>query len=373
MLSHKCVLGEDKKKLAESILEQSLALPVGLKLDESMAPDDFTMDESTMDVSQSLRIEDLTMMFGHHMNFSDENNRHSLRKPMRNLPQADIMSESECWSEPDRNVSLARIGLGEAAAAAGAAPHDAASDVNRHRARRSRISYGSRSEDKVTITSEAVYEEISQFMKQIEHLQLEKNDLTSKLHYAKEQIDDLIVERTNLKESLAIERENVIEANKSATISKQSLVALETRIKEIELELAAAIKSAEILRAEKHELEVTFAESEQMLRRAADEAAVQASQAALERARAQHDCLRIERELEETREKLTSALETNTQLQIEATQKIALNARNHVPEFNEGVQSEDERPTSPDQGIDSDRLSSLEQNDVLALSPRKYL
>lgn len=365
LLSHKCVLDEGKKKLAKSILEQSLAFPVGLKLDESMAPEDFTMDESNMDISQSLRIEDLTLMFGHHMQCSDENIKHSLRKPMRLLPKSDMMSESECWSEPDRNVSLARIGLGEVAAGA-----KETTEVNRHRARRSRVSYGSRSEDN-KITSEAVYEEVSQLMNQIERLEHDKIDLNSKLECAKAQIDVLITERNNLKESLAIEKENVVESNKSASVVRQSLLVLESRVQETEQKLAAAVKSAELLREEKQVLEATFVQSEQMLRRAADEAAVQASQAALERARAQHECLRFERELEEARQKLADALDANTQLQIEATQKIALEVGNGMLELNEAAQSEEDRPTSPDQGIDSDRLSSLEQNDVLALSPRK--
>ncbi|XP_026737888.1 centrosomin isoform X2 [Trichoplusia ni] len=365
LLSHKCVLGEDKKKLAESILEQSLALPVGLELDESMAPEEFTMDESNLDISQSLRMEDLTMMFGHHV-ISDDN-RYSVHKKslMKHFPQADIISESECWSEPDRNVSLARVGLCDT----GVGLHESSSDNNKLRSRRARVSYGSRSEDN-KLSNEALLEELNHISKRSEHLELENNDLNSKLEFSKEQINDLITENNELKETLLSEQENLIEANKTIETLKTTVVTLENRVKDVEQKLLDSTQTAERLRTERQELEATFMETERSLRRAADEATVQASQAALERARAQHDRLRIERELEETREKLSNALDANSQLEIEVTRKMALDANNKIAIVHEGLHSEEDRPTSPDQGIDSDRLSSLEQNDAVALSPR---
>lgn len=365
----RCVLGEEKKKLAESILEQSLALPVGLQLDESMAPEEFTMDESNLDISQSMRIEDLTMMFGHHLVCSDDNNKHSLRNAVRNIPQADVISESECWSEPDRNVSLARVGLCDT----GVAVKECISDIKRCRARRSRASYGSRSEDCKTSNENAILEQIDSLTKCNQQLVEEKTDLSKKLELAMKQIDDLTIEKENMKDALVIEHNNAVEANKNFESMKHTLVALELRLKENEQQIAYNMQMVEKLRAEKHELEVTFLETERSLRRAADEATVQASEAALERARAQHDRLRIERQLEETREKLAHALESNTQLEIEVSRKMAMEAQNNIVEIHEAVQSEEDRPTSPDQGIDSDRLSSLEQNDAVNLSPRKYL
>nr|XP_026487448.1 centrosomin isoform X1 [Vanessa tameamea] len=366
LLSHKCVLGDEKKKLAESILEQSLALPVGLQLDESMAPDDFTMDESNLDISQSMRIEDLTMMFGHHLMCSDDNNRYSLRKAIRNVPQADVISESECWSEPDRNVSLARVGLCDT----GVAVKECISDVNRHRSRRSKVSYGSQSEDNKPINENAILEQIGDISKRNQQLEEEKLDLNTKLELALKQINDLTVENEKIKEALELEQQNAKDANKHLETMKHTLFALETRIKENEQQITYNMQMIEKMRAEKQELEITFLETERSLRRAADEATVQASQAALERARAQHDRLRIERELEETREKLSTALESNAQLEIEVTRKMAMEAVNNMVEIHEGVHSEEDRPTSPDQGIDSDRLSSLEQNDAVNLSPR---
>lgn len=365
----RCVLGEEKKKLAESILEQSLALPVGLQLDESMAPEEFTMDESNLDISQSMRIEDLTMMFGHHLVCSDDNNKHSLRNAVRNIPQADVISESECWSEPDRNVSLARVGLCDT----GVAVKECISDIKRCRARRSRASYGSRSEDCKPSNENAILEQIDSLTKCNQQLVEEKIDLSEKLELAMKQIDDLTIEKENMKDALVIEHNNAVEANKNFESMKHTLVALELRLKENEQQIAYNVQMVEKLRAEKHELEVTFLETERSLRRAADEATVQASEAALERARAQHDRLRIERQLEETREKLAHALESNTQLEIEVSRKMAMEAQNNIVEIHEAVQSEEDRPTSPDQGIDSDRLSSLEQNDAVNLSPRKYL
>lgn len=365
----RCVLGEEKKKLAESILEQSLALPVGLQLDESMAPEEFTMDESNLDISQSMRIEDLTMMFGHHLVCSDDNNKHSLRNAVRNIPQADVISESECWSEPDRNVSLARVGLCDT----GVAVKECISDIKRCRARRSRASFGSRSEDCKPSNENAILEQIDSLTKCNQQLVEEKIDLSKKLELAMKQIDDLTIEKENIKDALVIEHNNAVEANKNFESMKHTLVALELRLKENEQQIAYNMQMVEKLRAEKHELEVTFLETERSLRRAADEATVQASEAALERARAQHDRLRIERQLEETREKLAHALESNTQLEIEVSRKMAMEAQNNVVEIHEAVQSEEDRPTSPDQGIDSDRLSSLEQNDAVNLSPRKYL
>lgn len=366
LLSHKCVLGEEKKKLAESILEQSLALPVGLQLDESMAPEEFTMDESNLDISQSMRIEDLTMMFGHHLVCSDDNNKHSLRNAVRNIPQADVISESECWSEPDRNVSLARVGLCDT----GVAVKECISDIKRCRARRSRASYGSRSEDCKPSNENAILEQIDGLTKCNQQLVEEKIDLSKKLELAMKQIDDLTIEKENMKDALVIEHNNAVESNKNFESMKHTLVALELRLKESEQQIAYNMQMVEKLRAEKHELEVTFLETERSLRRAADEATVQASEAALERARAQHDRLRIERQLEETREKLAHALESNTQLEIEVSRKMAMEAQNNIVEIHEAVQSEEDRPTSPDQGIDSDRLSSLEQNDAVNLSPR---
>lgn len=365
----RCVLGEEKKKLAESILEQSLALPVGLQLDESMAPEEFTMDESNLDISQSMRIEDLTMMFGHHLVCSDDNNKHSLRNAVRNIPQADVISESECWSEPDRNVSLARVGLCDT----GVAVKECISDIKRCRARRSRASYGSRSEDCKPSNENAILEQIDSLTKCNQQLVEDKIDLSKKLELAMKQIDDLKIEKENMKDALVIEHNNAVEANKNLESMKHTLVALELRHKENEQQIAYNMQMVEKLRAEKHELEVTFLETERSLRRAADEATVQASEAALERARAQHDRLRIERQLEETREKLAHALESNTQLEIEVSRKMAMEAQNNIVEIHEAVQSEEDRPTSPDQGIDSDRLSSLEQNDAVNLSPRKYL
>ncbi|XP_075992146.1 uncharacterized protein LOC142987336 isoform X2 [Anticarsia gemmatalis] len=364
LLSHKCVLGEDKKKLAESILEQSLALPVGLELDESMAPEELTMDESNLDISQSLRIEDLTMMFGHHGMCSDDNNRYSINRKalLKHFPQADVISESECWSEPDRNVSLARVGLCDT----GVGARESSSDNSKYRTRRARVSYGSRS-DKTS--PETLIEELNHLTKRSEHLEEENNDLNGKLEFSKEQINELITENHELKEHLLSEETKLTEATKDIETLRNTIVTLENRIKDIEQKLTDAAQTTERLRAERQELEATFMETERSLRRAADEATVQASQAALERARAQHDRLRLERELEETREKLSSALEVNSQLEIEVTRKTAVEANNKIAIVHENL-SEEDRPTSPDQGIDSDRLSSLEHNDAVALSPR---
>ncbi|XP_072936427.1 centrosomin isoform X1 [Epargyreus clarus] len=367
LLSHKCVLGEEKKKLAESILEQSLALPVGLKLDESMAPDELTMDESNLEISQSLRIEDLTMLFGHHITCSDDVNRYS-KKSLRHFPQADIISESECWSEPDRNVSLARVGLCDT----GVSIRESISESNKYRSRRSRISQGSRSEDNKAINETAMLEEIGDLTRQNQLLEEDKKELINKLDTAMKQVDDVISENEILKAALASERSNAVESYTNLEAMKITLQSLESRIKDNEQQIAYSTQLIERLRAEKQEMESTFLESERSLRRAADEATVQASQAALERARAQHDRLRIERELEDTREKLASALEANGQLEIEITRKMAIDIHNHnkMEDMHEGLPSEEDRPTSPDQGIDSDRLSSLEQNDAVTLSPR---
>lgn len=325
-----------------------------------MAPEEFTMDESNMDISQSLRIEDLTMMFGHHAICGEENHRHSSRKPFRHFPQADIMSESECWSEPDRNVSLARVGLCDT----GVSPRESVSD-SKYRSRRSRISFGSRSEDNKA-------EEITDIIRRCDELEEEKNELINKLEFAMTQVNDLMLEKDELKKALAEEKLNCSEANKGIEVMKNTVLALESKIKDIEQQLTEAVKTTEKLRNERLELESTYMETERSLRRAADEATVQASQAALERARAQHDRLRIERELEETRDKLSITLEAKAQLEIEMTRKMAIEAENKFAVVNEGPLSEEDRPTSPDQGIDSDRLSSLEQNDAVALSPRKY-
>ncbi|XP_023954727.1 centrosomin isoform X2 [Bicyclus anynana] len=360
LLSHKCVLGEEKKKLAESILEQTLALPVGLQLDESMA-EELTMDESNLDISHSMRIEDLTLMFGHHMACGDDN-RHSLRKPLRHFPQADVISESECWSEPDRNVSLARVGLCHT----GVTIRESMSEANRSRARRSRISYGSRSEDNKPINeSELKQNEMSVRNEQLEE---EKKDLTLKLDYAMQQINDLVNENDKLKAVLETERSATVDTNTRLETLKAALMTMESRLADNEQQIAYNVQLVEKLRAEKQELEATFMETERSLRRAADEATVQASQASLERARAQHDRLRVERELEETREKLSAAMETNSQLEIEVTRKLGMEDDKMV-ELHEGLLEED-RSTSPDQGIDSDRLSSLEHNDAVNLSPR---
>ncbi|XP_038214928.1 centrosomin [Zerene cesonia] len=364
LLSHKCVLGEEKKKLAESILEQSLALPVGLKLDESMAPEDFTMDESNLDISQSMRIEDLTMMFGHHLTCSDENHRHSSKK--RSYPQADAISESEDWSEPDRNVSLARVGLCNA----GVVERESASDILKYRSRRSRVSFGSRTEDRKTNNYQALLDQISDLTEYNQELKDENRELGAKLANATKQIDGLVSEKEELKICLESEQSKLDSANSNVEEMKQSLSLFETQIKANEQQIAYNVQLVEKLRSEKQELEAAFLETERSLRRAADEATVQASQAALERARAHHDKLRVERELEETRERLSAALEANSKLEIEITRKIPLEVDNKFDEFHDGLHSEEERPTSPDQGIDSDRLSSLEHNEAVNLSPR---
>ncbi|XP_047515587.1 CDK5 regulatory subunit-associated protein 2 isoform X1 [Pieris napi] len=363
LLSHKCVLGEEKKKLAESILEQSLALPVGLKLDESMALGDMTMDESNIDMSQSMRLEDLTLMFGHHMTCNDEN-RNS-RNPTRSYPRADAISESECWSEPDRNVSLARVGLSQSRVT----ERERDSESVKHRSRRSRISFGSRSEDgKANVTLLERVDDLTQYSQELEE---DNKELAKKLDAAMEQIVDLEHERDDYRLALETERSKIIESNSSMESLKKTILVLESRINENEQQIAYNDEIIEKLRAEKSDLEVTFLENERSLRRAADEATVQASQAALERARAQHERLRVERELEETREKLSSVMEAQSQLEMELTRR-AVEADNKVVAYYEGQNSEEDRPTSPDQGIDSDRLSSLE-HDAVNLSPRSLL
>lgn len=360
----RCVLGEDKKKLAESILEQSLALPVGLKLDESMVLGDLTMDESNIDMSQSMRLEDLTLMFGHHMTCNDED-RNS-RKPSRSYPQADAISESECWSEPDRNVSLARVGLSLTRVVDG--ERDSVSGSIRHRLRRSRISFGSRSEDgKANV--QTLLERVDDLTKYSQELEEDNKDLANKLDAAMQQINDLENVRDDYKIALETERSNLLEFDMNMESTKKTILVLENRLTEYEQQRAYNDELIEKLRNEKSEIEVTFLENERSLRRAADEATVQASQAALERARAQNERLRVEKELEETREKLSAALEVQSLLEMELTRKAA-EADNKVVEYYEGANSEEDRPTSPDQGIDSDRLSSLE-HDIVNLSPRE--
>lgn len=352
--------------MAESILEQSLALPVGLKLDESMAPEDFTMDESNLDMSHSLKIEDLTMMFGHHVNCNDSSRTFVKKQSKQSVhPQADFLSESECWSEPDRNVSLARIGIQDVAAA----NKELASDNTRHRSRRSRVSYGSRSDE--TKPNENLFvEEIHQLTQRIEHLEIVEQTLSCELTAAKDQIVQLTSERETLTKDLDIERSKVQELHKSSDGLKLQATIVEERVKELEQLVAKTLEVSERLRTERQELETTFMETERSLRRAADEATVQASQSALERARAQHDRLRVERELEDTREKLNEALDTNSELRLEISNRIVLDANDKVV-LREPL-SEEDRPTSPDQGIDSDRLSSLENNDSISKSPSKY-
>lgn len=368
LLSHKCVLGEDKKKLAESILEQSLALPVGLELDESMAPEELTVDESNFDISQSMRIEDLTMMFGHHnMTCSEDIKRLSSRKLLKKFPQADFISESDCWSEPDRNVSLARVGLCDTGVSS---TKESLSDVNKYRSRRARDSLGSRIQDNKPLNEVALFEEYDQLCKRNKNLEKDNLDLNSKLEFSKKQIDELIAENQILKSQLATEHENLNATKKEVDSLSKSTKMLEIKYNETEQKLAESVQLIDKLRCERQELEATFLETERSLRRAADEATVQASQAALERARAQHDRLRIERELEETRENLSKAVELNSQFEIELAQKIAQEPDSEIAIVHDGNMSEEDRPTSPDQGIDSDRLSSLEHNEAQVLSPR---
>ncbi|XP_050666345.1 centrosomin isoform X1 [Leptidea sinapis] len=362
LLYHKCVLGEDKKKLAESILEQSLALPVGLKLDESIAPDEFTLDESNLDISQSMRIEELTMMFGHHMTCSDDH-KYSISRT-RPYPKADIMSESECWSEPDRDVSLARVGLD----VSGVVERESASD-NIKRSRRSRLSTGPRTEENKT-NNQAVMSQLNDMTEYCKILKKENSELKNEIDVKTQQIDELTNERDSLRNSLENERVGLSDANKSIELLKKTVAVLESRISDNEQRLADNVQVIEKMRSERQEIEMTFLETERTLRRAADEATIQASQTALERARVHHDKMRLEKELEETRDKLSAALDVKSQLQIELTRKIAMQADNKIIEVHEPLLSDEDRPTSPDQGIDSDRLSSLEHNDGINLSPR---
>lgn len=341
---------------------------MGLELDESMAPDNFTMDESHIDMSQSLRIEDLTAMFGHHVSCGLPDERRNSRRTSKLFPHQDLASESECWSEPDRNVSQARVGLCDTGRS-DRAPASPTSDGKKSRARRAKLSYGSRSDDKQDV---AIIEEVSQLGKRCELLECVRKDLCEKLEYMVDEQYQLSTENKNLKASLESERSNVSEANKNIETLKTTIRELESRVRELELRLTDTVKVNEVLKIERQELEATFVEKERALRRAADEATVQASQSALERARAQHDRLRLERELDETRDRLSTALETNSRLEIEATRRVVEPAIVKVAAL-EDLHSEEDRPTSPDLGIDSDRLSSLDQNDPVALSPREYL
>lgn len=360
LLSHKCVIGEDNKKFAESILEQTLSLPVDFKLDESLALEDCsdTMDESNMDISQTLKLEDLTMMFGHHMSCGDGIKRSNKKQiKMKQLPHSDVLSESECWSEPDRNVSLARMGLQDVTIS----EDEPVAENSRHRARRSRISHGSRADE--------MAEGVNQLVRRIEDLKGLEQNLNSELTTAKGQVNQLIAERDELTAILEAERNNTEQIKEKCEILTQKLVILETQVKDAEIQVIETNNVVEKLRADKIEMESTFLKTEQCLRRAADEATVQASQAALDRARAQNERLLIERQLEETRDKLNEALDANTQLNIEITNRVG-----HEPVGNAILHdlsvSDDDRPMSPDQGIDSDRLSSLEHNDGVDRSQR---
>lgn len=311
-----------------------------------MAPGDITMDESNIDMSQSLRIEDLTLMFGHHVGCGGGGGDQRHRR-LRKVERAEL-SESECWSEPDRNVSLARIGLLDAP------PLTAAAAAERARGRRARLAAQPRDDER--LSDAAQLQRLDALQEQLDATLADKYELEAKLEHAHRQIDELIAERNSLNEVVALERMNVIDANKISAKSEQTVVLAESRIKELEFSLCRASETSERLRAEKLELEQSFSEREQALRRAADEAAVAASQASLERARHHHERLRAERELEELRA---------------ATAALPAPPAHPAPHARREPLSEEDRPTSPDQGIDSDRLSSLEQQG-LNLSPRMY-
>lgn len=335
------MIGEDKRKLAESILEQSLALPVGLKLDDSLAPEEFTMDESNMDTSQSMRLDDLTMMLGHHMSCGA--GKRSPRKHAR-IPRADVLSDSESWSEPDREVSRARIGLQDLVIN----DKESVTDHNRQRRRRSRVSHGSRCFD---AKNEASFsEEIDRLNRRIGLLEGIEQNLGGELAAAKVRIDELTAERNDLALALDAERADSEELKESRRVLTEKVANLESRVKDFEHKVAKMNDIVDKLRGEKSELEATLCETERTLRRAADEAAVAASQAALECARAHHERLRAERELQVARDRLA-----------------ALPPPAPLPALAEY----DERPTSSDQGIDSDHLSSLEHDDEADRSPRK--
>lgn len=397
LLSHKCVLGEEKKRLAKSLLEQSLALPVGLQLDETMAPTELTMDESGLDVSQVLNLEDLTLMFGHH-NLCDVDGDRVERKCNSTWPlHADAPSESECWSEPDRNVSLARIGLKDVKIDAKVN----SSDEPRHKARRNRSFITSRvdeSDRRLTLEN-GLREELNSIKEEKEYLeenlrcQLENDKIKSKeIEKLREQITLMQVEKDKLSTVAEEEKNKNRETCTKYHLCLQKLEELEIKCKHLETSLEASVENVNKLRSDFEEKERVLLlkyneaeerfnavrDTERSLQRQLDEAALQASQAALERTRSQHERMKAESETEHLRVQVQDADRARREAEIKIiTLEDKINEM-HIECDNlqkkmlsvqgNGSSEEELRSTSPDQGIDSDRLSSLELTDGNQLS-----
>lgn len=479
------------------MLEQSLELPIGLKLDLSATQ---FLEESHLEPSfnagkQSLKLTDLTKLFGHHMNFNDstaleyhtkdENSKkdqyieieqqneliENLKAQLKfvkkrcicrsieddsdsktdvNIKSSSLehnksvkkskfktnkmnkgnlnttwhgfedfqlnQSESECWSEPDRIVSMARMGgpLEENNILNNVSSDDELIDrcksysqepqnirhTNTYSDECNRISLYTDQIRKLMEEKNLVERTLEEANKKILELenniianknqynisiklkQSEINILNQKLNETEEILQNVDSKYTEMIEKLITDKKSIEEnlkntddqiCNLKATLLKeqqqyeQQKKLLQNEIRDISEASNSKIKEM----TEKVETNWVSRVRYDALRRELDNAALQASQATLDRTVAAEQKMRSDTEADRLRKLLT-----DTRLRVSELENINAELQNrfvHMESWHSSLNKtlpfpdcdsdSPQRATSPDQGIDSDRLSSLEINE----------
>ncbi|XP_077292185.1 phosphodiesterase 4D interacting protein centrosomin isoform X1 [Arctopsyche grandis] len=491
LLSNRCILGDEKRRKVENLLEQSLELPVGLKLDPSASQylENSYMDLTLHNESHSPKLADLTKIFGHHLVLDDSMTCHikpldykKLNKTIENNENNDLeikmqqeierlriqlnsvkercicrntddesdtkidqktksmsyeynklllkksklrmnkmnkmnlnttwhgqevyqidQSESECWSEPDRSVSLARMGgpLEETNVKESMSSEDEACTCRKHPYTRQSqwcsdenifANYNSQittlMEEKAGIqkvledannkiidleliieTNKAQFivnikqkhDEINKLNKKLDDTERALENFTSK---HREMIEQLAAEKIAVEEKLKSVENHALNLEKSLIKEQQHRKSLQNEIQDTNEACNTKIKDIK----EKIETEWVTRVRYEALRHELDNAALQASQATLDRTvvaeqkmRSDAEADRLRRSLTETRLRLSELENANAELQNRLVHLDSWqNSSNKLIPFPTHGSDSPQRTTSPDQGIDSDRLSSLE-------------
>lgn len=487
----RCILGDEKRRKVENLLEQSLELPVGLKLDPSASQylESSYMDLTLNNESHLPKLADLTKIFGHHLVLDDSMtcpikplDYKKINKPIENSESNDIeikmqqeierlktqlnsvkescicrntdeesdikidqktksmsyeynklllkksklrmsrmnkmnlnttwhgqevyqidQSESECWSEPDRSVSLARMGgpLDETNVKESISSEDETCTCRKHPYTRQLQSCSNENgfdnynsqiimlmEEKAGIQKvlEDANEKIfaleltletnkTQFIVNLKQKHDEINKLNKKLddtekaleNFAskhKEMIEQLTAEKLDVEEKLKNVENHVLNVEKSLIKEQHHRKSLQNEMQDVSEACNTKIKDIK----EKLETEWVTRVRYEALRHELDNAALQASQATLDRTvvaeqkmRSDAEGDRLRRSLTETRLRLSELENANAELQNRLVHLDSWqNSSNKLIPFPTHDSDSPQRTTSPDQGIDSDRLSSLE-------------
>ncbi|SPP75015.1 centrosomin isoform X2 [Drosophila guanche] len=265
------------------------------------------------------------------------------RKERRSLPlpmqQLDNQSESEAWSEPDRKVSLARIGLEETSHSLATAEHRASESESEGRRACSARQERSRHSERIA----QLEEQIAQRDERVLNVQCQMVDLDNR--YKQEQlrcmeISQQMEQLRALNEALKAELQAIGTQEDQQVDELQRLVDLKTKqIDQLELAKSTLTADAQVTDMELQAAQQKLLEMEQQHAVAVDQAQAELAQLKLEAAQKLEEVQRLHQEAlerdwvalsvyqEQTREllELQRSLEYHQENEIELKQTLVEN------------------------------------------------